>query len=306
MVETNINCDGKDNIIKSICWVLSVISWALLVITGIISFNYFNSRFIIWTIYKIPITTNYYPPWKGADNDMGFYPIQMSIPFLYISFIILVLFSIVAFVYYMIKSTCKKDNNIFEAMNGDWAKYHFIPLFFASFLFLVGETIGNNPNHKRMNICGLIFVILGLSSLIFIYIKTNLPGDWLSATIKKGTYSCLIALEWYYFCYDICSLKINNLDVHNEKHQLKVYSGLFSVIIGVGGLFFAIFFKDVVVAAINIIIYLGCTLFFFSIDSNIREWYNKLFDGIVDIIMMILFLIGIVFIIIKNKTECLK
>lgn len=170
----------------------------------------------------------------------------------------------------------------------------------------MGETIGNNPNHKRMNICGLIFVILGLSSLIFIYIKTNLPGDWLSATIKKGTYSCLIALEWYYFCYDICSLKINNLDVHNEKHQLKVYSGLFSMLIGVGGLFFAIFFKDVVVAAINIIIYLGCTLFFFSIDSNIREWYNKLFDGIVDIIMMILFLIGIVFIIIKNKTECLK
>jgi len=70
--------------------------------------DYFNSKYIIWTFYKIPITIKYYPPWECADNNMGFYPIQMSIPFLYISFIILVFFSFIAFVYYMISLLVKK------------------------------------------------------------------------------------------------------------------------------------------------------------------------------------------------------
>ena len=204
----------------------------------------------------------------------------------------------------MIKSTCNKDNSFFESINGDWSKYHFIPLFAASILFIIGESMKDHRDDEPENIWGLIFVIIGLLSLIFIYMKTNLPPEWLPATIKKGTYSCLITLEWYYFCYDICNLKINHDSQKNK--QIAGYSGFFSVIIGIGGLFFAIFFKDIVVAALYFLIYLGCSIFYFSIDSEIREYYNKYFDGIIDIIMIILFLLEICFIFIKYKSECLS
>ncbi len=306
MVETNINFNGKENIINSICWILSVISWLLLVLTGLLCFSILDSKFIVWTFYKIPITKNYYDPLECADNDMGFYPIQMSIPMIYLVFGILVLFSIVAFIYYMVKSTCKKDQVIFDGMNGQWTKFHFIPIFFAAFLFLVGETIGDKPNHSNMNICGMIFVLLGLASLIFIYLKTDLPGDWLPATIKKGTYSCLIALEWYYFCYDICNIRINNLSLPGDKEKIRPFSAIFNILVGIGGLVFAFFFKDVIVAAINLLIYLGYISFFFSIDSIVRGWYNGMFEGIVDIAMIILFLVEIGYLIIKHKLECLK
>ena len=125
MVETNINCSGKDNIIKSTCWILSVLSWLFLIITELISFKYLNDRYIVWTFYKIPIFN------KSAENTMGFYPVQMIIPFIYIVFIILVIFTIIGFIIYMIKSTCNKDTSFFESMNGEWSKYHFIPLLFV-------------------------------------------------------------------------------------------------------------------------------------------------------------------------------
>jgi hypothetical protein len=240
MVETNINFNGNDNTIKSICWILSVISWLVLIITEIIGFAQLDDKYVIWTFYRIPIEHN------SGKGFTGYYPLQMHEAFIFIVFIILLCFTIIAFLYYMIKSTCNKDNSIFESMNGVWTKYHFIPLFFASILFIIGESIKEHDDDKPENICGLIFVILGLSFLIFIYIKTNLPPEWLPAAIKKGTYSCLISLEWYYFCYDICNIKINNGGIYD----IGSYSGFFSVFVGIGGLFFAIFFKDIVVAAL--------------------------------------------------------
>lgn len=313
MVETNIDFNGRDNTIKSICWILSVISWVVLIITEIIGFSKLNDKYIIWTFYRIPFTDNYHyflHTYKAARNEIGFYPVQMQEAFIYIVFIILLFFTIVAFIYYMMKSTCNKDNSFFESINGQWSKYHFIPLFIVSILFIIGESLEDHSNDKPRNIWGLIFVILGLISLIFIYINTNLPPEWLPATIKKGTYSCLIALEWYYFCYDICNLKINNSKIilwqGKWMNQLSIYSGFFSVFIGIGGLFFAIFFKDIVVAVMYFLIYLGCTIFFFTIDSTIRGIYNKVFDGLIDIIMIILFLVEIAFILIKYKNECLS
>ena len=110
MVETNINFNGKDNTIKSICWILSVISWLVLIITEIIGFDQLNDKYVIWTFYRIPIIDNYLLIYKAASNGMGFYPIQMQEAFIFIVFIILLCFTIIAFLYYMIKSTCNKDS----------------------------------------------------------------------------------------------------------------------------------------------------------------------------------------------------
>ena len=110
---------------------------------------------------------------------------------------------LVAFVIFMMKSTCKKDSAFFNEMFGTFGKFHFIPILCGAILFLIAETLkhGKDRNDRGRNIAGMIIVIIGLCSMIFIYIKTNLPGDWMTATIKKGAYSFLIALEWYYFCY---------------------------------------------------------------------------------------------------------
>ena len=47
-------------------------------------------------------------------------------------------------------------------------------------------------------------------------------------------------------------------------------------------------------------------IFFFKIDSDVRDLFNKVADGIIDIIMAVLFLAEIIFLIVKYKTECLK
>ena len=163
---------------------------------------------------------------------------------------------------------------------------------------------GKARNDRGRNIAGMIIVIIGLCSMIFIYIKTNLAGDWMIATIKKGAYSFLIALEWYYFWYDIVNLRINDEAYH--KDTIKVCGILFSIIIGLGALVFAFFFKDVVVAFVHFLFYLGMLIFFFMINADWRGNYNKYADGIIDIIMAVLLLAEVIFLIVKYKTECLK
>lgn len=283
-----------------IFWIISVICWLLLIITEIIGFHYLDDKYIIWTFYRIPVEGGW------AQTEQGIYPLQMTESFIFIVFIILLCFTVVAFVFYIIKTKFKADNIIIDGMNGEITKFHFIPLLCASIIFIIGESVGNGDHHKSMNVWGLIFVILGLGSLIFIYIKTNLPCDWLPASIKKGIYSCLIALEWYYFCYDICNIKINNTGGSGEniRDELKGYSGFFNVFLGIGGLVFSIYFKDVIVALMYFLIHLGFTIFFFSNKNG--ERYNGAFEGVIDIFMMIFFLIEMCFIIIKYRLECLQ
>ena len=62
--------------------------------------------------------------------------------------------------------------------------------------FLIADTIDNgNRKDRERNIVGMVVVIISLASLIFIYVKTNLYGDWMSEIIKKGAYSSLIDFE---------------------------------------------------------------------------------------------------------------
>lgn len=305
MEKANLNFSDSKNTLISICWILSVISWLLFIICNAISFHWIKDFATVWTFYRIPIVF-WSPGKKAAANIMGTYPVQMEETLIYIIFALLLIVFLVAFIIFMIKSTCKKDAGIFNEMFGTFGKFHFIPILCGAVLFLISETLEKNKNRhdKDRNIAGMIFVIIGLASMILIYIKTNLPGDWMSATIKKGAYSFLIALEWYYFWYDIANLRIN--DEWNHKTTIKTCGILFSILIGVGALVFAFFFKDVVIAFVNFLFYLGMLIFFFKIDSSVRDLYNKVADGIIDIIMAVLFLVEIIFLIAKYKTECLK
>lgn len=275
---------------NNIFLILSIISWVFLIINEFISFFFLSKYHAIWTFWKIDISENH--PW----------PIQMHGSFEFIVFIILFIITIIAFSYYIYKSIFNKDSIIISGMTGQITKFHFIPLICASALFIIGDCRENRPDSsvKKMNIFGLIFVIIGLISLIIIYTKTNLPCHYLPGSIKKGLYSCLIILEWYYFCYDICNIRINN----GHYDNMSGYSGFFNVILGIGGLAFAIFFKDIVVDVMLFLIYLGFSIFYFGLKKHLR--YNKGFEGAIDIIMMILIILEIGFIIIKYKTECFQ
>lgn len=307
MEKLNLDFSNPHKTITSICWIFSVLSWLLLIITNLICYHWIKVYGTVWTIYRIPIVSFKFPPWKTTDNDMGHYPVQMQQYFIYIVFTVLLLFFISAFIAYMYKSIFKKDSAFFNEMFNPCSRFHFIPILCASALFLISETLGSGDRKDRQrNIAGLVIVIIGLISMIFIYIKTDLPGDWMCALVKKGAFSCLIALEWYYLCYDIVNVRINDEWEHTKT--INTCGIVFSIIIAIGALSFSIFYKDVVVAGVNLIIHIGMIIFFFSIDSGFKKkmGYNTTFDGVVFIIMSILFLVDIAFLIIVHKDQCLK
>ena len=309
MEKANLNFSGKDNIIKSICWIFSVLGWLMYLICGWISLKWLDEDFIVMTIYRRPLT-------KIHNIKIGtIYPLQLQTSVLYIIVILTMLFALFAFIVYMIKSTCKKEGAVFDGMMGDWTRLHSIPLFIAAGLFLIGICLmeRKNPDWEDGNIAGIILVILGLAALIFIYIKTDLPDDWLTASIKKGAYSTLIALEWYYFCYIICNLAI--IDHNNEKEwnkQLDDVKGCgiaMPIIEGVGALVFAFFFKDVIIAFMNVLIFAGAMGYYLSIDKDYRKdgsGGHGVGEGIIDLVFLVLSIVVIVLLIIMKKKECLK
>lgn len=319
MEKLNLNFSGGDNVIKSICWILSVLSWLLFIITGWISLRWldYDPYNIVWTIRRYEFDSDYKKvPFSGLINY--YYPIQMQSAMLYIVFIVTMIIALAGFILYMVKSTCKKDNAVFDGMMGQWARFHFFPLLCVSALFLIGENsdIHENSHHwKDMLISNIIFTIFGLLTLIFIYIMTDLNTDWyVVLTLKKGTYSCLIVLLWYNFCYSIYGLRELDYDESplDDKPSMKNWKNgcgiSFSIIFGLGSLIFSFFFKDLVAAGMNALIYIGLTAYYFQLDKESRKLkdLNKNGDGAVDIIMMVFSVVLIAFLIIKNKEDCLK
>ena len=307
MDKFNLNFSGGDNIIKSICWILSVLSWLLLIVTGWISVKWLHDpTAIIWTIHRM---NN--PKVLGIHTGQ-YFPIQMQVSFIYIVFIFTMIVALAGFIIYFVKSTFKKDDSVYGGMMGPFSRYHFFPLFCVSALFIIGEcsdrpTPKNNVHHyKDMLISSAVFTILGLCSLVFIYIMTDLNTDWyILLTLKKGTYSCLITLLWYYFCYLIYQLRT----IDTSKDILNWIKGCgiaFSIIFGLGALAFSFVFKDLVISGVTAFIYAGLTTYFFTLEEAHRKLFNKLADGIIDIVMMVLSVALFVLLIIKFREECLK
>ena len=315
MEKLNLNFSGGDNVIKSICWILSVLSWLLLLVTGWISLKWLDEHYIIWTILRFVKS-------HGDGDHVPYEPLQMQSALIYIVFILTMIIVLAGFIIYMIKSTCKKEDAVFNGMMGQWSKFHFFPLLCISAMFLVGEVgfdedyMKEKHGYRDAHLTCYLFDILGLCSLIFIYIMTDLNSDWyVLFTLKKGTYSCFITLLWYYFCYDIYYLRVVDAAEHPDKlpdYKLPDWSkgcGIaFSIIFGIGSLAFAYIFKDLVVCGMNLLIYLGLTVYYFQIPHYIRnsEAANKYGDGIVDILMMVGSIVVIVILLITKKEECLK
>ena len=302
MEKLNLNFKGTDNIIKSICWILSVLSWLLFIVTGWISLRWLKECDIVWTIYRMP-----------SGNGAEYAPLQMQTSLIYIVFICMMTVALAGFIIYIIFSTVKKDESVEQGMLGSFSKFHFFPLLCASALFIIGICIPKNNAHhgKDMIISSLIFSILGLGSLVFIYIMTDLNTDklYVLLTLKKGTYSCLMALMWYNFCYNIYyAREITKPDSKDLGDWEKGCGISFSIIFGIGTLVMSYLFKDLVIAGMTTLIYVGLTAFYFKLNKEIRKQKeaNKNGDGIVDIIMLVGSVALLAYLLLAKKEECLK
>ena len=247
MEKLNLNFSGGDNVVKSICWIMSYLSWLLLVASGWASIKWLDedpsvdddgTRHVGYTIWGFKATRTYKDEDDGIDIDplkYGYYPLQMQVSLYYICFILtLIVITGGCFVFFY-KTICKKDDQVINGMMGQFSKFHFFPLLCASALFITGECVDNlskedwidrekvNDHYKAMYISGLVFSIVGLASFIFIYIMTDLNTNdwWVLILLKKGAFSCLIILMWYSFCYDIYYVHFYDKHGENENNPFE-------------------------------------------------------------------------------------
>ena len=340
MEKLNLNFSGGDNVVKSICWIMSYLSWLLLVASGWASIKWLDELptdcddspgddyLVGWTIWAFrAYRTGDCKKKKDYDYlKEDYYPLQMQVSLYYICFILALIIITCGCIIFFIKTIFKKDDQVINGMMGQFSKFHFFPLLCASALFIIGECVDNNDfddydevndHFKNMHISGLVFSIIGLASFIFIYIMTDLNTNdwWVLLLLKKGVFSCLIILMWYNFCYEIYYVHYydkgvpQNDDDKDDMHDWAKGCGLaFSIILGIGSLAFSFVFKDLVACVMNLLIYIGLTVGYFKLNKDIRKekYANKNGDGIVDIIMLVLSVAVIVLLLIKFRENCLK
>ena len=321
MEKLNLNFSGGDNVVKSICWIMSYLSWLLLVASGWASIKWLDDDggdehrgYSIWNFYAIRT-----PDGGDSDDDplkKYYSPLQMQVSLYYICFILtLIIITGGCFVFFY-KTICKKDDQVVNGMMGQFSKFHFFPLLCASALFIIGECVDRDDekedHEKNMAISGLVFSIVGLASFIFIYIMTDLNTDWwVLLLLKKGAFSCLIILMWYNFCYGIYWVHTFDKPEEAQDKQMDWKKGCglaFSIIFGIGSLAFSFVFKDLVACVMNLLIYIGLTVAYFRLEKEKRKHKdaNKNGDGIVDIIMLVLSVAVIVLLLIKYRENCMK
>lgn len=317
MEKLNLNFSGGDNILRSICWLLSIISWLFFLITGWIAV--IGKDYTLWTIPKSAIVRI-----KIFFVEASFHtyvPAQIDEPLLMVIFILTLAISSLGFLVYIAYSTFIKSN-VFNGMMASISRFHFIPFACAGGLFIIGETIADSENQKNLVIAALIFSIIGFVSLILVHMKTNMEPWYASLLVKKATFSCLIALFTYNICYTIYQLgvlnELNNLTfkdlvdyIKTGKNTLSSFiknCGIaFSIVIGVVNLCISFALKDIMISVMNLLIYIGCTIYYYDIEEDIKTLFDiNSADGIIDIIMIVLSALNIGLLLFMYKTDTFK
>ena len=282
---------------------ISLISFLFMIVTGVVACfqpHDMEKVIIFWTIMS--------EKRKYLDS---IFPVTMDSAILFISFIILLLLALTAGVFIIIY---RNDNNVKSGLFGSISRFHFIPILCSSCLFIIGESFtSKNDDNDAAYIFSFIFSIIGLCCVIFIYFKTDIPSlSHVRLVIKKGLYPCLMALFVYNICFTfgyygyIKKLK----DILNEYDSLddwlKGCSVAFCIIIGLINLVLSFVLKDICIAGMNFLIYLGLIIYFFNINKDVRKEMNGEAEGAIEIIIAILTITLIAFLIFKYKNTTLN
>jgi hypothetical protein len=266
---------------------------------------FYPSGGTLFTIIKYHLYT-----WtsKNITYTVGIiYPLQMHPTFFYIIIIIVSVISFFSYMFYSILVIYKKNSSIYDEMLPSIHKYNIIPFICISSLFLLGESYKYPVSRwERRNILGLFFNIIGIISILFVYCnyKINFASDMRYIYfIIKGTYSCILSLEWYYLCYIFTNLFILYLPDDNFFSIIKVLGVILPLIYGIGSFIFSFIFKDIMVCFLSSLVNIGCSFYFFKIDKIYRKQYNEFIDGILYIVFSLLLLLETIILYLKYKNN---
>ena len=211
-------------------------------------------------------------------------------------------FSTVGFFVYLHCYFITKDVNVRNGMMGNVTKFHFIPLCFISLLFIIGESLGQNLNYKNIHLyTTLLFTFIALISLIIIRYITEFESDIYILTINRGAYSSLIGLLVYNFFYTFWLYGNYIKQGTNSWDNGCIIA--FSLLIGIINNSLAFWLKDIILAFVNILIYIGMITNFFKLKKDdIKIYFSGSYaGGIIDIIMLLLSIGLISFLVLKYK-----
>ena len=277
---------------------VSLISLGTLLVSGGLCYIDFPKIFhtkIFWNI----ASTDYY--------GLNLITVEMIQIVLYIIFSILLFFALFSFILIII---LRNDSELRDGILGKFSKFHFIPILCGTSLYIIGETYTEkNYNNDTSLILSMIFSGIGLGSLIFVYLKTDISKCFARLIIKKGLYSCLIALFVYNLCFTSTFLGIKKGTQNHPTKYLDWMKGFYiflSLVIGIFNLIISFFLKDLLISGMNLIIYVGMTIYFFKIKKEIRSEFNGYAEGIIEIVIGALTIAMICFLPIKYKTDIFK
>ena len=299
--------------------ILSILSWLLLAINNLASLRWlYREYFTVWNIYmsSSPIQIFIQAALSGDDrlrlrNLQSFdisLPLTIEKETIYKIFNFFFIISIIGCATFIFKTLIKKDQTIIDGMFGKYSKFHFIPLLFGFVMSLLGEII-DEFNLDDIAYSGLAISLIGLACMIFVYINTNINSNewWVSYVLNKGTFSCLIILFWYNFCYDIYLVRMYDKIEDFLKWYEDWYKGVnlaFSIIFGIGSMIFSFVFKDIIICLINIFIYndlAGKNIYLIAEEpkeylKNVN--YNG--DGAIDYIILICSFLLLIYIVVEK------
>ena len=277
---------SSNNSLRPIFLIASYISWVAVAVNNWISLHWFYSKKYrtVWNIYIY------------LDNESIYYaPFQMYYIMNYIVFNFVFAVITIGCIVFLVKTLFQKDPQVIEGMMGNFSQFHFFPLLCAFIMSVIGELGAHADKPEEFykgDKAGLAISLVGLISMIFIYIMTNLnTNDWWSNFfLKKGTFSCLIVLFFYNFCYDIYYVRLADKESSGDSNWAKGCGIFFSIFFGICCIAFSFIFKDIMICFLNILIYLGLTKYYFSLEEGARSTkdFNKNGDGVVDVIILVL------------------
>ena len=291
--------DGDSNYICTPYSLGGVLSWCLLLITGWLTFSEPNikTKWADHSYYK-GILFWLYPTFITTDGV--YYALYMFYLIFFPIIILSLLIFTAGFGVYIYCIFIKKDYNVINSLFGRFTKFHFVPFLCASALFMISELTNDHRKYIEISkfqiFLTIVISFIGLVSISFVYLNTKIEYPmYARLTINRGTFSCLLALFSFGFFYNIFYFgyldrykEIPNLEEYKDlKNWLKGCNYAFSIIFGVVNLGLSTFFKDIVLAGINCLMYIGMTINFFLIDDKtIKNYFDdEKFVGVIDIVM---------------------
>ena len=318
---------------------LSILAWLLLAINNLASLRWlYRENFSVWNIQInsqtfLNVANSVYHAKKkslrnlsnaplgdltGALSAVGSstptVPLEIGGETIYKIFNFFFIISVLGCVSFIYKALIKKDQTVIDGMVGKYSKFHFFPLLLGFAMSMLGELLKLTEEKKKKNNPGdiayaaLAITLVGLVSMIFVYVTTNINSNewWISYVLNRGTFSCMLILFWYSFCYDIylvryCSKPDDDKTITKWPKDVNLS---FSIIFGIGSIAFSFAFKDIIICLINIYIYndlAGKTILSYSEKQKDKlKNVNYYADKAIDYLFLICSFLLLIYIVVEK------